>query len=333
MTTLGPASAACCSPSPTTSTSWGSATPSGSASHRSSRRTSRSRRSARTSSVMRRCSTSCIATSGTARQDVAPGVRTRSGGLPVVLARRGGRAEWADRVVRHFMYDTAEARRWEALAGSSDARAARHRRAGDRRGAVPPPPRRGAPRCARRRPRGECRVSPPSLAEMLPLDGMFDDPSDADAAAATVVGRPLPTLAREWRTAVDRRRTPRLPPEPARRPSDGAQPPLRDGVRRMREVIMLDPTPHGDRGEGGRRERSAGDRRAVAEVVLDRPDVLNSLDDTMVADFHTASTSERRHGACSSAARAVASPPVAICPPPSRSPRTRRRSSATSSTR
>ena len=72
----------------------------------------------------------------------------------------------------------------------------------------------------------------------------------------------------------------------------------------------------------------------VAEVVLDRPEVLNSLDAARSQEMHTALDARpTARGRCSSAARGAASPPAATCPAPSRSPRTPRRSSATCSTR
>ena len=152
--------------------------------------------------------------------------------------------EWATALVRHWLYDTAEALRWREFAGSSDERlrgiAARamseeryHLRhadalldalAGDAH--------------------ARARLAD-ALAEMLPLGvAFFEDPLGADTAVRTVVGRPLAELAPEWRTAVDRRF--------GRREWAAVEPVVQAGrtVRSeafatvyadMREVIMLDP--------------------------------------------------------------------------------------------
>jgi ring-1,2-phenylacetyl-CoA epoxidase subunit PaaC len=152
--------------------------------------------------------------------------------------------EWASALVRHWMYDTAEALRWRELAGSSDARvgdiAARamseeryHLRHADALlDALVGDSDAGA------------RIAA-ALAEMLPLGvALFDDPSGADTAATALVGRPLSVLAPEWQSAVDQRFGPRdwATVEAAAQAgrtvrSDSFATVYAD----MREVIMLDP--------------------------------------------------------------------------------------------
>ena len=152
--------------------------------------------------------------------------------------------EWATALVRHWLYDTAEALRWRELDGSSDARlrgiAARamseeryHLRHADALlDALVGDSDAGA------------RIEV-ALAAMLPLGvALFDDPPGADKRTVAVVGRPLAELVPEWRTAVDRRF--------GRREWTRVEPVAQAGrtVRSaafatvyadMREVIMLDP--------------------------------------------------------------------------------------------
>ena len=152
--------------------------------------------------------------------------------------------EWAIALVRHWLYDTAEALRWRELSGSSDARvrdiAARamseeryHLRHADALlDALVDDSDAGA------------RVAA-ALAEMLPLGvALFDDPSGADTAATSVVGQPLAALVPEWQTAVDRRFGAR--DWAAVEPVAQARRTMRSGsfatvYADMREVIMLDP--------------------------------------------------------------------------------------------
>ena len=143
--------------------------------------------------------------------------------------------EWATALVRHWLYDTAEALRWRELAGSSDARvrdiAARamseeryHLRHAD-----------ALLDALVGDSDASARVAA-ALAEMLPLGvALFDDPPGADTAAAnrrrTTAGSPGRRSGRPPSTGVsgprlDRRRTCRAGP------SDGAQRVVRDGVRR-----------------------------------------------------------------------------------------------------
>jgi ring-1,2-phenylacetyl-CoA epoxidase subunit PaaC len=152
--------------------------------------------------------------------------------------------EWATALVRHWMYDTSEALRWNELAGSSDVRlrdiAARaiseeryHLRHADALlDALVGDPDAGA------------RIAD-ALAEMLPLGvALFDDPLGPEVAAGSVVGRPLAELLTEWRAAVDRRFGPREwaavePVAQAGRKLRSA--PFATVYADMREVIMLDP--------------------------------------------------------------------------------------------
>jgi ring-1,2-phenylacetyl-CoA epoxidase subunit PaaC len=153
-------------------------------------------------------------------------------------------SEWATALVRHWLYDTAEALRWRELTGSSDARlrgiAARamseeryHLRHADAlldalMGDVD----------------AMARISA-ALAEMLPLGvALFEDPHGADTAVPTVVGRPLAELAPEWRTAVDRRfgRCEWAAVEPVVQAGRTVRSAAFATVYAdMREVIMLDP--------------------------------------------------------------------------------------------
>ena len=152
--------------------------------------------------------------------------------------------EWATALVRHWLYDTAEALRWRELAGSSDARvrdiAARamseeryHLRHAD-----------ALLDALVGDSDASARVAA-ALAEMLPLGvALFDDPSGADTAVTNLVGRPLATLVSEWQTAVDGRFGSRdwtgvEPVAQARRTVRSAS--FETVYADMREVIMLDP--------------------------------------------------------------------------------------------
>jgi ring-1,2-phenylacetyl-CoA epoxidase subunit PaaC len=152
--------------------------------------------------------------------------------------------EWASALVRHWLYDTAEALRWGELGRSSEEhlRAIAGRAMSEERyhlrhadallDALAGDADAGA------------RIAT-ALAEMLPLGvALFDEPLGSDGAVESVVGRPLSALAPEWRAAVDRRFGPR---EWA-----SVEPVVQDGRTRrsapfatvyadMREVIMLDP--------------------------------------------------------------------------------------------
>jgi len=153
-------------------------------------------------------------------------------------------SEWATALVRHWMYDTAEALRWQELAGSSDVRlrdiAVRamseeryHLRHADALlDALAGDAHAGA------------RLAD-ALAEMLPLGvALFEDPMGAHSAVGSVVGRPLATLTPEWRAAVDRRFGSRTwdsieAVDQAGRTVRSAQ--FATVYADMREVIMLDP--------------------------------------------------------------------------------------------
>jgi ring-1,2-phenylacetyl-CoA epoxidase subunit PaaC len=150
----------------------------------------------------------------------------------------------ATALVRHWMYDTAEALRWQELAGSSDVRlrdiAVRamseeryHLRHADALlDALAGDAHAGA------------RLAD-ALAEMLPLGvALFEDPLGAHSAVGSVVGRPLATLTPEWRAAVDRRFGSRTwdsieAVDQAGRTVRSAQ--FATVYADMREVIMLDP--------------------------------------------------------------------------------------------
>jgi ring-1,2-phenylacetyl-CoA epoxidase subunit PaaC len=152
--------------------------------------------------------------------------------------------EWATALVRHWMYDTAEALRWRELAGSSDVRlrdiAVRamseeryHIRHADALlDALVGDADAGA------------RLAG-ALAELLPLGvALFDEPVGADSAAVSIVGRPLAELATEWRAAVDHRFGSQEwagigPVAQAGRRVRSA--PFATVYADMREVIMLDP--------------------------------------------------------------------------------------------
>ena len=153
--------------------------------------------------------------------------------------------EWATALVRHWLYDTAEALRWRELAGSSDERvrdiAARamseeryHLRHADALlDALVGDADAGA------------RIAA-ALAEMLPLGvGVVRrSVGRRRRRSATVVGRPLAALAPEWRAAVDRRFGSRdwaavEPVAQAGRTVRSA--PFATVYADMREVIMLDP--------------------------------------------------------------------------------------------
>jgi ring-1,2-phenylacetyl-CoA epoxidase subunit PaaC len=113
--------------------------------------------------------------------------------------------EWALALVRHWLYDTAEALRWQELAGSSDERL------------------RGIAARAMNEERYHLRHADAlldalagdadaseriavALDVLLPLGvGLFDDPHGSVGTSEAVVGRRLSELAPEWRTAVDRR--------------------------------------------------------------------------------------------------------------------------------
>ena len=152
--------------------------------------------------------------------------------------------EWATALVRHWMYDTAEALRWRELAGSSDVRvrdiAVRamseeryHLRHADALlDALTGDAHSGA------------RLAD-ALAEMLPLGvALFDDPLGASSAAVSIVGRPLAELATEWRTAVDHRFGSQEWAAVATIAQAGRRvrsAPFATVYADMREVIMLDP--------------------------------------------------------------------------------------------
>jgi ring-1,2-phenylacetyl-CoA epoxidase subunit PaaC len=152
--------------------------------------------------------------------------------------------EWATALVRHWLYDTAEALRWRELAGSSDGRL---RGIADRAMSEERYHLRHADALVDAL-AGDAdamaRISA-AVAELLPLGvALFEDPLGAATAVRTVVGGPLATMAPEWCAAVDRRF--------GRQEWDVVEPVAQAGrtVRSapfatvyadMREVIMLDP--------------------------------------------------------------------------------------------
>jgi ring-1,2-phenylacetyl-CoA epoxidase subunit PaaC len=152
--------------------------------------------------------------------------------------------EWASALVRHWLYDTAEALRWGELAGSSEAhlRAIAVRAMSEERYHL-----RHADALLDAlvgdADAGTRIVA--ALAELLPLGvGLFDDPPDAGDAVVSVVGRPLAALAAEWRAAVDRRFGPRdwAAVEPVAQAGRTVRStPFATVYADMREVIMLDP--------------------------------------------------------------------------------------------
>lgn len=152
--------------------------------------------------------------------------------------------EWASALVRHWLYDTAEALRWRELTGSSEERlraiAARamseeryHLRHADALLDALVGDGDASARIAG------------ALAEMLPLGvALFDDPHGAGSAVESVVGRPLAALAAEWRAAVDRRFGPQewAAIEPVAQAGRTVRSTAFATVYAdMREVIMLDP--------------------------------------------------------------------------------------------
>ena len=159
------------------------------------------------------------------------------------LVERAG-DDWADAVVRHWMYDLAEQHRWELVAGSSltplaDAavRAGReesfHRRHGDSLlDALMTDP-----EAARRLRAARDRLAGPAL-------GMFEGTDGEDDAVATgVAAAPLSTRLDAWKDAVDHRfgatdwAAATAPAQGARRLRSDDFAPLHT---RMREVFDLD---------------------------------------------------------------------------------------------
>ncbi len=155
--------------------------------------------------------------------------------------------DWADALVRHWLYDTAEWSRWEALAGSTDsgirAVAARalqeeryHRRHAD-----------ALLDALADDPEATARIGA-ALDRLLPLAvGMFAAGTEAHGAAPDVVGAPLDDLRTAWCAEVDRRFGPRRwtaveAPDGHDRTRRG--PHFDEMYARMREVFALDPTAH-----------------------------------------------------------------------------------------
>lgn len=153
--------------------------------------------------------------------------------------------DWAEALVRHWLYDTAEELRWSALADSSHdgvrgtaARALNeeryHRRHAD------------ALLDAIEHDR-EARVRVgTALASLLPAAAaMFDAPAGGEEADRTIVGAPFVESQSRWGELVDRRF--------GAQAWAGVEPPSSDGrtlrstefaevYARMREVIALDPS-------------------------------------------------------------------------------------------
>jgi ring-1,2-phenylacetyl-CoA epoxidase subunit PaaC len=152
--------------------------------------------------------------------------------------------EWASALVRHWLYDTAEALRWPELSGSSEEvlRAIAERAMSEERyhlrhadallDAFAGDPDAGA------------RIAT-ALAELLPLGvALFDDPLGADSAAGSVVGRPLAAMLPEWRAAVDERfgqRDWETVEQVAQAHRTVRSTDFATVYADMREVIMLDP--------------------------------------------------------------------------------------------
>lgn len=154
--------------------------------------------------------------------------------------------DWADALVRHFLYDEAEQLRWQQLALSEHvqlrgianralAEEVYHRRHADALlGALT-----GDSEAMRRVADAAHLLVPLAL-------GMFDEPSGGEAADRSLVGAPLPSLADAWRESVSRRLrhidSAGVVPDQRGRTQRGPEFAL--VYARMREVLMLDPTAH-----------------------------------------------------------------------------------------
>jgi ring-1,2-phenylacetyl-CoA epoxidase subunit PaaC len=152
--------------------------------------------------------------------------------------------DWADALVRHWLYDEAELLRWQALADSSlqalrdIASRALAEETYHRRHAA-------ALLDALRSEHDAQGRLVEAAAWLVPLGlALFDPPPGQDDADPAVVGRPLPSMAQEWTSRV----AARFSVGPI---GGGAEAQEHRTVRsagfaevyaRMREVLMLDPT-------------------------------------------------------------------------------------------
>ena len=153
-------------------------------------------------------------------------------------------ADWADALARHWLYDLAEHRRWEALAGSSaPAVAATVERARREEGYH----RRHAGVLIEHM-RADDRIDA-ALARLLPIADALWEPvaGEDDALAEGVVTAPSAELQRDWRHdveavvgTVDWAALPR-PDQQARTARSDHFAPL---LARITEVFDLDPTAH-----------------------------------------------------------------------------------------
>lgn len=153
--------------------------------------------------------------------------------------------DWAAALVRHWLYDTAEWLRWEALSGSADERV---RAVAERALQEERYHRRHADALLDALAGDEVadqRIGE-ALDRLLPLAvALFDAGQEASGADARVVGPPLAELSHPWRAEVDRRFGPR--PWSSVEPPAGHDRAVRsqhfdEVYDRMREVISLDPT-------------------------------------------------------------------------------------------
>jgi ring-1,2-phenylacetyl-CoA epoxidase subunit PaaC len=152
--------------------------------------------------------------------------------------------DWADALVRHWLYDEAELLRWQGLAESSlqplrdIATRALAEEAYHRRHAT------ALLDALRTEQEAEPRLLQ-AASWLVPLGlSLFEPPPGQDDADPDVVGRPLPAMAQEWTSLVTGRFGIRpLDAAPAAQERRTARSSGFDEVyARMREVLMLDPT-------------------------------------------------------------------------------------------
>jgi ring-1,2-phenylacetyl-CoA epoxidase subunit PaaC len=155
-------------------------------------------------------------------------------------------ADWAAAIVRHWMYDEAEALRWQALSASTvepirdvALRALQEETYHRRHAAALLDALWGDPEAQRRLRDAASSLMPLALA-------LFDEAPGRDTADPGVVGAPLTSLVEPWTRVVESRLGRFAPSAPD---SAGVQQrrTIRSGefaemYSRMREVLMLDPT-------------------------------------------------------------------------------------------
>jgi ring-1,2-phenylacetyl-CoA epoxidase subunit PaaC len=152
--------------------------------------------------------------------------------------------EWADALVRHFLYDEAEQLRWQQLASSADERVSAiahralseevyHRRHADALlDALV-----GDAEATQRVDDAARRLVPLAL-------GMFDVPAGGEDANSEIVGQPLFDLIGRWGDSVSRRLREVVVSTPLadQRRRTQRSPEFAAVYARMREVLLLDPT-------------------------------------------------------------------------------------------